>query len=107
MTTQAIGSYLLRHPMKRITAGKLRSDVAPCRALKSLKEIQDMLFPLIMGNWLVPESGFPSNSAWWVAPGLQDQFAARLVAETSRVEAVKNAMNHQGQHRPTSKVNGV
>jgi hypothetical protein len=100
---RAIGSFLLRHPMKRVTAGQLRRDVAPCRPLKSLKEIQDMLFPLVMDNWLVPESGFPSNSAWWVAPGLQDQFTARLVAETSRVEAVKTAMNHQGRFRPTSK----
>jgi hypothetical protein len=98
-TAQAIGSFLLRHPMPRVTAGQLRRDIAACRSLRSLKEVQDAVFLLTIGGWLQPETHYPSNYAWQVRPGLQDQFAARRASETVRAELVKQAMNRLGQYR--------
>jgi hypothetical protein len=100
-TAQSIGSYLLRHPVSRVTAGQLRRDVAACRPLRTLKEIQDAVFLLVIGGWLVPETNYPSNSAWRVRPDLGDQFAARKTSEAFRVEGVKAAMNHRGLYRET------
>jgi Protein of unknown function (DUF3987) len=98
-TARAIGSYILRHQLERVTAGRLRSDVAPCRALRTLKEIQDAVFLLIIGGWLQPETNHPSNHAWRVRPGLGDQFAERRRSETVRAEAIKQAMNQRGRYR--------
>jgi hypothetical protein len=100
---KAIASYLLRHPKPRVTAGQLRRDVAACRPLRTLKELQDATFLLVIGNWLRPESTYPNNSAWLVNPGLGDQFAARKLEEQRRVEATKIAMNQLGKHRPARK----
>lgn len=101
-TAQAIGSYILRNPAAktRVTAGQLRRDVAACKPLRTLREIQDALFLLIIGGWLVPETNYPTNSAWRVRPGLQDQFAARITSETVRTDGVKRSMNHRGLYRP-------
>jgi hypothetical protein len=98
-TAQSIGSYLLRHPVSRVTAGQLRRDVAACKPLRTLKEIQDAVFLLVIGGWLLPETNYPSNSAWRVRPNLEDQFAARKTSEAVRAEAVKQAMNHRGLYR--------
>jgi hypothetical protein len=98
-TAQAIGSYILRHTVDRVTAGRLRSDVSACRQLKTLKEIQDAVFLLVIGGWLSPETNYPSNNAWRVRPDLRDQFAARITSEISRVEGVKAVMNQRGQYR--------
>jgi len=99
-TAQAIGSFLLRHPMKRVTAGRLRADVAPCKQLRTLKEIQDAVFLLVIGGWLKAESPYAAiNNAWVVRPGLQGQFAARTLLETQRIEDAKVAMNHRGLYR--------
>jgi hypothetical protein len=96
---RAIGSYLLRHPTDRVTAGRLRSDVAACRQMASLKEIQDAVFLLVIGGWLAPETNYPTNNSWRVRPGLRDQFAARKALETGRVNEIKQAMNQHGKYR--------
>jgi hypothetical protein len=98
-TAQAIGSFLLRHPIPRITAGQLRRDIAACRPLRSLKEIQDAVFLLTIGGWLEPETHYSGNYAWRVRLGLENQFAARRSSELVRVETVKQAMNRLGQYR--------
>jgi hypothetical protein len=99
-TAQAIGSFILRHPaLNRMTAGQLRRDIAACRQMHSLKEIQDAVFLLVIGGWLSPETSYPSNYAWRVRPELRDQFAARITLETERVDAIKAAMNQWGRHR--------
>ena len=96
---QAIGSFILRKPIERITAGQLRRDIAGCRPLRSLREIQDAVFLLVIGGWLTPETNWPSNSAWRVRPGIRDQFAARIAVETERTNQIKEAMNQWGQYR--------
>jgi hypothetical protein len=99
-TARAIGSFILRHPdLKRVTAGRLRSDVAACRTLQSLKDIQDAVFLLVIGGWLQPETNYPNNHAWRIRPGLGNQFAERTISETARTEAVKQAMNQLGRYR--------
>jgi hypothetical protein len=97
--TKAIGSYLLRHAPTRVTAGQLRRDIAACKPLRSDKEIQEAVWVLVISGWLKPETQWPSNRAWLVRPGLQDQFAERLALEVQRVEAVKAAMNHLGRYQ--------
>ena len=65
-TAQAIGSLILTHKLDRVTAGQLRRDVAACKSLGSLKEIQDAVWLLVIGGWLAPETNWPSNKAWRV-----------------------------------------
>jgi hypothetical protein len=95
--SRAVGSFLLRHSnITRITAGRLRSDVAPCRGLKTLREIQDAVYPLVAGRWLLPMNEYPGNSSWIVRPGLETEFAGRKATEAARVEAVIREMNRHG-----------
>jgi hypothetical protein len=96
---RAVGSWLLRKPTKRITASDLKSNVAACRGMSTDKELQAVVWPLVIGGWLRPETTYPTNHAWLVNPCLQSQFADRLTLENLRVEAVKVAMNQQGRYR--------
>src|SRR5215831_4778543 len=104
LTALAIASFLLRHPeVTRVTPGQLRRDVAPARSMKSLREIQDVMFLLVFWGWVKPETPFPGNSAWLVRSGLRARFAARHADETQRVEGLKERMNHRGLYRPTKR----
>jgi len=101
ITALAIASFLLRHPeVTRVTPGQLRRDVAPAKSMRSLREIQDVMFLLVFWGWVKPETPFPGNSAWLVRLGLRSMFAARHAEETQRVDGLKARMNHRGLYRP-------
>ena len=98
--TTAIASHLLRHQPQRMSAGNLRQNIAVCRQLRTLKDVQAAVELLVLGGWLLPERTTPDNRAWRVRPGLHKLLGLEiLVEEQERVEAVKRAMNFQGRYR--------
>ncbi len=100
--TKVIASHLLRHQPQRMSAGNLRQKIAVCRELRTLKDIQAAVEPLVLGGWLLPERATPDNRAWLVRPGLHKLLGPELLAEEQeRVEATKRAMNFQGRYKQT------
>lgn len=88
--SRSIAGWLLTKAPDRFTAGVLGQNVAACRG-KPLRFIQDALSPLVAGDWLTPESGYPDNNAWNLTDGLREAFAERTEAEAER-RAVLRAM---------------
>jgi hypothetical protein len=89
--------------IERILASDLTAGVWACRALTS-KRIGEALDPFVTGGWLVPETDYPNNRAWFFDPRLRLQFTQRGIAERERRARLRALIGtiEEKRHEPIS-----
>ena len=83
-----VASHILTSTDNRILASDITSGVKACRGMQ-LKQLTELLDPLVTGGWLDPEEPYPSNRAWIVVDNLRQAFAERRSAEAERKAATR------------------
>jgi hypothetical protein len=83
--TRSIASWLLTSAPDVIRASDFGKYVRACRDL-SAAELNAALEPLITGDWLDPETPWPSNRAWHLNRAVRSVFAARAEEVKTRGE---------------------
>jgi hypothetical protein len=82
--------YILTKQKTRVLASEVARDVRVCRA-QPLDQIQRILSPLVAGGWLTPGKDW-NPSAWIVAPGVHEQFAAQRERDNARRSAIRDVI---------------
>jgi hypothetical protein len=95
MMLRDVGGWLLTKAKPRVLASDLMAAVKACRG-RSLKEISQMLEPLVAGGWLEPENEFPSNRAWLMNPAVRPAFVARAKSERERRQGIYDRIRSIG-----------
>jgi hypothetical protein len=88
--TRSVAGYILTKQKTRVLASEVARDVRVCRA-QPLDQIQRILSPLVAGGWLTPGKDW-NPSAWIVAPGVHEQFAAQRERENARRSAIRDVI---------------
>lgn len=106
LTHDIAGWLLTRGPAdpeaERILVSDLTSGVKSCRSLGS-KAIGEALDPFVTGGWLVPETDYPSNRAWFFNPAIRRKFADRTqLAREQRAEARALIARIQARRQPSA-----
>ena len=79
--TRSVASYILAKHKTRVLASDLTRNVRVCRG-QTLKQVQDLVSPLVAGGWLIPED-IHFTSMWAVDPGVHAEFAAQTPRATT------------------------
>ena len=93
-----VASWILVKNPARIRASDLPAGVYQCRGM-GLRQIQELLDPLVTGGWMEPETNFPSNNAWRVHPLLRAAFVEREIRERARREENRRLVAQIGKKR--------
>lgn len=79
---------------ERITARDLQRNVACCRQMKTMKDLNELIEPLVLGDWLAPESKFQvTNKAWSFDVTIRARMAEKTEAERQRRAEIKVALS--------------
>jgi hypothetical protein len=85
---RTIAGWLLTKAPTRIRASDFSKHIRACREL-SLKQLNEVLEPLVTGGWLEPKIPFPTNREWRLIEAVRGAMAHRAAAAAERREEIR------------------
>jgi hypothetical protein len=93
--TRRLAGYVLCCGQIRLRLADFTNNTRDCRGKKVL-EINELLSPLVAGDWLLPAEAGPACRAWTVnRSAIDQQFAKRMVLEKERRQAVVQLLHRR------------
>jgi hypothetical protein len=95
---QDVAGWILTKAKPRFLASDVSTGIWAMRGMKG-RDIFDALEPFVAGNWITPETEFPTNRAWQLHPHLRTAKAKDVETQRARREEARQIVAGIGASR--------